>query len=198
MERQEILRRLPEIEKIQDDDIREETIKAIGRYCPEYFWEKPASSSGKYHPNDHCGQHGLWLHTKRAFTSFERLSKSYLEQGLINEKLRDCGRSAILLHDMFKYGKPTEAGGHTVKDHDKLAAQFLDNKTNLPPAVIGCIESHNGPWCEGKSPETPIEQIHHLADMIGSDTNALFKTESPSKEIRRAQLDPQDLDLEIR
>lgn len=198
MDRSELLRRLPEIEKIQDEKIREETIDVFLQYCPDYFWEKPASSSGKYHPDDHCGEHGLWLHTKRAFTAFERLSKSYQEQGLINSQMRDCGRAAILLHDIFKYGKPAENMSHTVKDHDRLAANFLRNKTQLPPTVIGCVESHNGPWCKGKSPETPIEQVHHMADMIGSDTNALFKTESPCKEIRNAQVRPEQIDLEIR
>lgn len=189
MDKAELYNRLPEIRKISDDTIRGEVEKVFLNYCPDYFWEKPASSSGNHHQVDHRGQHGLWIHTRRAAVAFERLSNSYLEQELINEQMRDCGRAAILVHDIFKYGRPQEAGQHTVKDHDKLAANFLRNKTKLPPTVIGCVDSHNGPWYKGKDPETPIEQIHHLADMIASDKVGYFKIRDPHPKIRDQMVD---------
>lgn len=189
MDLEELHRRLPEIKNISDDTIRHEVEKIFLTWCPDYFWEKPASSSGNHHQVDHRGKHGLWIHTRRAAVAFERLSKSYLHQNLINEQMRDCGRAAILVHDIFKYGKPEAGNSHTTKDHDKMAATFLRNKSKLPPTAIGCIESHNGAWYKGKSPETPIEQVHHLADMIASDESAYFKVEDPHRKIEEMMVD---------
>lgn len=166
---QEVLKRFPEINEIDDAHLRIHTTTALQRLCPEYFWEVPGSSSGKYHPEDHREEMGLWLHTKRAFTQFERLSSSYVQQGKITEQGRDYGRAAILLHDMFKYGWPKEE--HTVRDHDVIAAEKLREFGDIPEDVIGCVVSHNGPWYAGREPETDLEQVHHLADMSSSDVN---------------------------
>jgi hypothetical protein len=165
----EVLERFPEINEIDDPDISILTTSALQQLCPEYFWKVPGSSSGKYHPEDHRKEMGLWLHTKRAFTQFERLSSSYLEQGKITEEERDYGRSAILLHDIYKYGLPKEK--HTVRDHDVIAAQELRDFGGVPEEIVGCVESHNGPWYAGREPRTDLEQVHHLADMSASDVN---------------------------
>ena len=183
----ELKRRLPEIQEINRRDIREEVQRIFMEEVPDYFWEVPASSTGKYHPEDHNQDHGLWIHTKRAFTSFQRLSRSYENQGRITPYEKDCGKAAILLHDMFKYGRPPERQEHTVSDHDVLAARFLEKNSVLPEEVVECLESHNGPadWGEGKAPETDLEQIHHLADMIASDRNGYFKVLEPTNELKK-------------
>lgn len=186
MKTEELVRRFPEVNDIRDPDIQQEVEKVLCHDLPEYFWKVPASSTGKYHPKDHNQEHGLWIHTKRAFTAFERLARSYDNQGKISRYEQDCGRAAILLHDMFKYGKPPERQEHTISDHDVLAARFLERNTDLPEEVIGCVASHNGPsgWGEGKAPETELEQIHHLADMIASDSNGYFKIKQPAEELQ--------------
>jgi len=183
---QELERRLPEIQEIERTELREEVTRIFLEEVPEYFWDVPASSTGKYHPSDHNQDHGLWIHTKRAFTAFQRLSRSYENQGRINLYQKECGKAAILLHDMFKYGIPPERQDHTVSEHDVIAARFLEKNSDLPEEVIGCVESHNGPdgWGKGKAPETDLEQIHHLADMIASDKNGYFKILKPSDELR--------------
>lgn len=168
LSKKEVLRKLPEIEEINDRRLREQTIDVFANYAPEYFWKVPASSSGKYHPRDTTGEHGLWIHVKRSFQAFERIADSYEEQGKITSQERDYGRSAILLHDLFKQGLPPRDEEHTTKDHDKVCARFLERKTDLPQEVIDCIDSHNGAWNEGKDPEGDLEQIHHLADMVSS------------------------------
>ena len=188
---EELERRLPELQEIEDDCLRTRVGIIFLDHCPEYFWQKPASSSGKYHPQDHTGKHGLWIHTKRAFTAYERLSRSYLEAGRITEHERDCGRAAILLHDIFKYGMPEEQNNHTVSEHDRIAYRYLGNSAvHLPDEVLGCIDSHNGPWGVGKAPETELEQLHHSADMIASDRNGHFKILKPHPQIESALQDP--------
>ena len=190
---QELERRLPEIQEIQRTDLREEVVRLFREEVPEYFWDVPASSTGKYHPSDHNQDHGLWIHTKRAFTAFQRLSRSYDNQGRINRYEKECGKAAILLHDMFKYGMPPERQNHTVSEHDVIAARFLEKNSSVPEEVIGCVETHNGPdgWGKGKAPETDLEQIHHLADMIASDSNGYFKIAEPAEELKKHLSHPQ-------
>lgn len=182
---------LPEIKEIENDDLRRKTEIIYIIQCPEYFWTKPASSSGKYHPKDHCGKHGLLLHTKRAFTAYQRLSRSYREAGRITEYEQDCGRVAILLHDIYKYGEPQEQNQHTVSNHDRIAYNKLKKNTDLPEEILGCIDSHNGPYGEGKAPETELEQLHHTADMIASDQNGHFKILEPNPQIKSVLQDPE-------
>lgn len=175
LKKEEILRRMPQIKEIKDTQLREQVIQIFQNHCPEYFWKIPASSSGKYHPRDTRGKHGLWLHCMRAFEAFEGLSASYKEQGKITEQEQDYGRAAILLHDLFKQGLPPRDQHHSTDDHDKVCRNYLEQKTELPEPILECIDSHNGPWYEGKTPEIPLEEVHHLADMISSRPNAYFE-----------------------
>jgi hypothetical protein len=176
----ELLRRLPEIDRIEGS-LKRKTINAFLDHCPDYFWEQPAASS--HHPDDQQQQLGLWLHTKRAFVSFERKARSFIQQELINLWELNCGRSAILLHDIFKYGVPPEIADHTLSDHDRLAADYLNTQTALPEQVIRCIDTHSGPWGGGDSPETWLEQLHHLADMDASDRNLQIAVYQPCHEL---------------
>ena len=54
-----------ELGYIKEDDIREKAIKVINM-LPDYFFEVPASSTGKYHPSFSQGEGGLVRHTKAA------------------------------------------------------------------------------------------------------------------------------------
>ena len=54
-----------ELNYIKDSEIREKAIKAIN-LLPDYFFEVPASSTGKYHPTFSQGEGGLVRHTKAA------------------------------------------------------------------------------------------------------------------------------------
>lgn len=208
-----MLRWLPEINEIEGS-LRRQTIDVFVEHCPAYFWEVPASSSGKYHPPDHRGRHGLVLHTKRAFVAYERLASSYIEQALVDHGEVNCGRAAILLHDLFKYGKvPAEQemqivtclqstgelpdGVHTESSHDVIAAQYFRENTDLPEPVLRCVETHNGPWGEGDAPATDLEQLHHMADMIASSEDSRFAVMDPCEELREAFPDLQTTGKEI-
>lgn len=159
---------LPELNDITDSDLRDETISAL-LDGPDYFFTAAASS--KYHPPEHKQRHGLVLHTKRVVTAFERTAESMVKQGHLSRHEVDMGRSACLLHDLFKYGEPPTSVQSTTRDHDVVAATWLDENTDLPDEVIGAVESHNGSWYHGKSPETHLEQMVHVADMTASDPN---------------------------
>lgn len=175
----ELYRRLPELNNIRDPELENQLVEIFLDHAPEYFWTCPASSSGKYHPPDQRGKHGLWLHTKRAFTCFERLGRSYKADEKLTERQLDYGRAGILVHDLFKQGHEPRDEKHTSSDHDVIAYKYLKRETELPDEVLGCVVSHNGPWGEGRRPENVLEQVHHNADMIASDKNAFFKVQDP-------------------
>lgn len=201
LDRGELCRRLPEIDQI-DGSLKRQVRTVFLDHCPEYFWWVPASSSGNHHPKDTRGIHGLWLHVRRTFVIYERVQRSFLEQDLIDRWEANCGRAAILLHDLFKYGQlskwqeqriisclrenrclPDRDFAHTVTDHDVLAAEYLDDHTDLPDRVIDCIDSHNGPWYEGSTPTSSLEQLHHLADMIASEPGVYVDLETVPEEL---------------
>lgn len=163
MSKEELLRRFPEIELI-DGFVQTYVIDAFCNHAPEYFWEVPTSSTGKYHPEDERGEHGNWLHTKRVFYQYDLHSESLLRGGVITETQRNRGRAAALLHDLFKYGYPEREGEHTVNYHDILNASFVRQHTELDDEVARIIETHNGPWHLGPFPRTLHEWAHHFAD----------------------------------
>lgn len=181
MDRDEAVRRFPEVESIKNETLREMVIGTI-QVFPDYFWTAPASS--KHHPPEHRQRHGLWLHTKRVCTAFERMADSMVKQGHLSWEEIDYGRAACILHDMFKYGMPPTSVDGTVNDHDRIAANWLDEHTQLPDEVIGAVEAHNGPWYVGKSPGSHLEQIVHIADLHASDENARIAVKDPHPVLR--------------
>lgn len=161
---EELERRLPEIWDIEDDEIREKTIDTFIRACPDYFWERPTSSTGKYHPKDERGEYGNWLHTKRVYIQYCNLARVDVEMGRLSEYEYDCGKAAALLHDMMKYGWPSDNNQHTQDDHDVIAADVAKYIGGLPPEVYLPIHAHMAKWGEGKEPETLNEWLLHRAD----------------------------------
>lgn len=183
MRDEEVERRLPEVGLIEDEEIREQTISAIGRGVPDYFWDVPATSSGRYHNPFSRRKHGLWIHTKMVFTVYERQVRSFVEMGLITETEEDLGRAAVLLHDALKYGHSYEDGDSTVTNHDNLMGHWVRHNTELPNEVARCIECHNGSWYDGPTPETDLEQLVHECDMAASTKNITVGVWKPAEEI---------------
>jgi hypothetical protein len=183
MRDEEVLRRFPEVTLIEDDEIREATTSALGRGVPDYFWEVPATGSGRYHNPFSRRKHGLWIHVKQVFAAYERMVRSYIEQGLITEGEADMGRAAVLLHDMLKYGHKYQDGDGTVSNHDKLAGHWLDHNSDVPYNAVRAVKTHNGPWYDGPKPEEPLEQLVHMADMMASTKNVTCGVWQPADEI---------------
>jgi hypothetical protein len=160
----ELLRRLPEIDAIYDEELRNCVIRTFLDGCPDYFWERPTSSTGKYHSPDERGKHGNWLHTKRVFAAYCNLSESYLKAHKITERQREAGKAAALLHDMMKYGWPSDNNEHTVNNHDVIAAEVARHIGDCPNEVYLLIHGHMGSWGEGMMPENDRQWLLQLAD----------------------------------
>lgn len=181
---QEIIRRLPEIDAIYDEDVREQTIEYFRVACPDYFWERPASSSGNYHPPDESLDHSTWLHSKRVFYEYSNLSESMLELQEIDAHERSCGKAAALIHDSFNYGWPSDNRDMTTSEHDVIAAAVCENMLNMPDEVVRLVETHMGPWGCGPSPETQNEMCLHLSDKSAAAPNHTQKVYYPAEELR--------------
>lgn len=167
-----------ELEKISDEKIRKST-EIILNMLPDYFYEVPASSSGRWHPDFSLGEGGLVRHVKVAFRIGEELFRDSVFCPFDQHK-KDLIRMAILLHDGFKSGIVNS--GHTAFHHPILMYDFiLDNKEKLlmkendAEDVARMIASHMGPWNKDKDgyemlplPRENDEIFVHLCDYIAS------------------------------
>lgn len=165
---EDVLYWLPEIDAIYDEELRDATMRTFMYGCPKYFIERPSSSTGKYHSPDERGKYGNLLHTKRVFAEYANIAESWVELGVITPEQKEQGKAAALVHDMMKYGWPSEQNEHTVNDHDLIAAAVAEHIGGMPDPVVRLIEVHMGPWGEGPNPEAPAERLLHTADKSAS------------------------------
>lgn len=181
----DMLRRFPEIEHIEDPDIRQQTLDALVTLTPEYFWDIPAATTYANHNPYCCGSRGLWVHTKMVFTAYQRLVDSFEGQDFITSREADLGRAACLLHDIHKNG-PNDDDGDTgaLYDHDLIAAEAVNDNTELDEKAATAIAEHMGPWYDGPEPSTKLSLLVHSADMIASDKNITCGVYEPAEEIR--------------
>ena len=132
------------------DDKKREDLKYLVSELPDYFFEIPASSTGKYHPEFASTKNGLVKHTKVAV----RIAKELLDNpGLNNFKdnEKDIIIMALTLHDGLKKGNPEEK--YTKVDHPLLASSFIrERKDKLSlnngelDLLTRIISSHMGIW----------------------------------------------------
>lgn len=169
-----------ELSWIQNDTIREFTQFCLDN-APPYFWENPASSTGKYH-SGWSNMHGGLVHHSRAVAYMTKeLARSYQ----LEEIETDAAIAAAILHDVTKYGLP--GNQHTTKDHDLCAALYLQHLSKQFPKPVPMLQEicstvlhHFGPWTSHvkakKFPEeySRMEQLVHVADMVASRKEISF------------------------
>lgn len=140
--------------------------------APAYFWQAPASSSGKNHPWWARTEGGLVRHTKAAVWVGLELLEAY--PGLQPE--REYIVAALLLHDTLKFGVE---GRGTVKEHPLLPREYyIEHKDILEDGdyekVMGLIATHMGVWGSESASVSPSSgrlsaaELVHLADYIAS------------------------------
>ena len=169
-----------ELNYIQNNRLKESVISLI-ELLPDYFFEIPASSTGKYHPKYALGDGGLVRHTKVAVRiAYEIL---YLDSSLAEsytDDEKDLVLISLLIHDGLKEGLVKEK--YTRFDHPILIKEFVnDNKdktkfTDEEVKLIGnMVASHMGPWNTSEYsnvvlplPKTKYEKLVHLCDLLAS------------------------------
>lgn len=185
LEPAEVRRRLPPVTLINDEEVQMQTEAAIGDAALSYFWTAPAASSYKHHHPFCCDERGLWIHTLMVASAYERLVDTYVVDGRISDHEADLGRAAVLLHDLRKYGMRYQPGEHADRDHDLQMARYIRSETELDDRVADAVAAHMGPYdsYEGHAPETPLQDLVHLADMAGSTKNGTWGVYDPPAEV---------------
>ena len=170
-----------ELSYIKDDRIRKscETILDI---LPDYFYEIPASSTGKYHPSFSLGKGGLVRHVKVATRIANDLfdDPSFKSKYTRNEK--DIMLMTLILHDSLKSGLNHDK--YTAFNHPILISNFVnDNKDKIEltdeelKMFRECVESHMGgfPWNvnsytneELPEPKNKFQVFVHMCDYLSS------------------------------
>ena len=146
---------------------------------PDYFFEVPASSTGKYHPSFSLGDGGLLRHTKAAVRiAIELFNDSALNNFNQNEK--DLIIFALTLHDSLKSGLVKSE--YTLFEHPILMSDFIKkSKDELELTdkeiefVCNCIKTHMGPWTTNykgeevlEPPKDKYQRFVHMCDYLAS------------------------------
>ena len=169
-----------EISYIKDSELRSDLEVLIG-LLPDYFFEIPASSTGKYHPDFALGDGGLVRHTKVAV----RFAYELLNNNTVGSKFTDRDKDLIImaltLHDGLKSG--VEHSKYTKFDHPLLVSKhIMENKDKLSMSVddirkmCSMIESHMGEWTYDSynkkevlpQPRSAEQRFVHMCDFLAS------------------------------
>ena len=161
------------------DNKKREDVKYLVNKLPDYFFEIPASSTGKYHPSFASSENGLVKHTKVAV----RIAKELLDNpGLNNFKdnEKDIIIMAIILHDGCKSGIVKE--NYTRFDHPLIVSELIkENRSSLSlndeemDLLIRVISSHMGIWNKDYNgneilpiPKDKYQRFVHMCDYLSS------------------------------
>lgn len=179
-----------ELDYIQDANIRKFAETAISGF-PDYFFEVPASSSGKFHSALESGFGGLVYHTKSVAKVANYLINLDQYRNKLSDEEADCIIVAALCHDGIKHG-PENKTGYSVFDHPNLASEYVRNGESLDGIIddklrniiADAVASHSGQWNTSKrskvvlpTPQTLIQELVHLSDYMASrgDIHILFE-----------------------
>ena len=179
-----------EINYLNGEDFKEFVKKTI-TLLPSYFFEVPASSSGKFHSALESGFGGLVYHSKAVAKIANYLVNLQQYQSKLNSIEADCIITAAILHDCLKHNWENKTG-FSVHEHPILAGEFIKTDERLTGLlteetriIIGdAISSHSGEWTTNKrsktvlpSPQNLIQELVHLSDYIASrgDIHILFE-----------------------
>lgn len=167
-----------------------EDIKFLVGNLPDYFFEVPASSTGKYHPKYTLGDKGLVRHTKAAVRLAYELLSNPIIGGKYTAREKDLMLMSLLIHDGLKSG--IEKSKYTKVEHPLLACDFIkDNMDNLSMEdediefMCDVIASHMGPWNKDFNgnevlpvPKTKHQNFVHMCDYLASRKAVLFEFDS--------------------
>lgn len=165
-----------EISYIKDNRIKNSLITML-KLLPDYFYEVPASSTGKYHPESSLGEGGLVRHTKTAV----RIAKELLNNSILNnftDNEKDLIIMSLVLHDGLKHGKVKNK--YTVFEHPLLISEYIkENKDKLElnedeiNFVCDCVETHMGEFTKNykgeeilQEPKNKYQRFVHMCDYL--------------------------------
>lgn len=173
----------PYLDKFETEEMRlycEDMIALM----PDYIFEIPSSTSGKYHNKTQCEPHGQIYHIIMfAEIMNYRLALKGNQEKFKSPVQRDAMRCTPMLHDALKCG--LNGSTFSVHEHPMLAGQWvretkvehdIDDKTK--EAIAHMVERHSGEWTSSKKskvvlpePENAMELFVHECDYLSSRSN---------------------------
>ena len=173
----------PLLDKFETDEMRLYCADMI-KQIPDYIFDIPSSTSGKYHNKTQCKPHGQVYH----IIMFAEILNYLLALKCNQEKFksaqqRDAMRCVPIFHDALKCG--TDGGGFTVHEHPMLAGEWVrtseiehDVEYRVKEAIARMCERHSGEWTSSKKsktvlpePENEMEKLIHMCDILSSRNN---------------------------
>lgn len=168
-----------ELELIKNDRLRR-SCEVLLNELPDYFYEIPASSTGKYHPKFALGEGGLVRHTKVAVRIAHEIIKTQSIGNVFTDDEKDLILISLMLHDGLKEGLIKEK--YTRFDHPILAANFVNDKASLTELtseevklISTNISSHMGEWNTSDYssvtlplPKNKYQKMVHMCDLLAS------------------------------
>lgn len=149
---------------------------------PEYIFEMPASTSGKYHNKTQCQKYGLLFHMFMFASIVEHRLRLDWNREFIGPTAieRDMIRCIPFFHDALRCG--WNGGEHTMIEHPLLAAGWVRNSKvehDIPQDykddMAEMCERHSGQWNTNKQgvaimakPELDREIFIHECDILSS------------------------------
>ena len=173
----------PLLDKFETEEMRlycEDMIKQI----PDYIFEMPSSTSGKYHNPTQCLPHGQVYHIVMfAEIMNYRLALKGNQEKFKSPTQRDAMRCTPIFHDALKCG--LNGSSYSVHEHPMLAGQWVreakvehDIDEKIKEAIARMCERHSGEWTESKrstvilpEPENAMELFVHECDYLSSRNN---------------------------
>ena len=173
----------PYLEKFETEEVKlycEDMIEHI----PDYIFDIPSSTSGKFHNKMQCLPHGQIYHIVMfAEVMNYRLGLKYNQAKFNSPEIRDAMRCAPIFHDALKCG--LNGSAFSVHNHPMLAGQWVretkvehDISDELKETIARLCERHSGEWTSSKKskvvlpePENDMEMFVHECDYLSSRSN---------------------------
>ena len=177
------------------DSLETENMKKLAKFIfdnlPDYWYDVPASSSGKYHNFDCVGNHGLFIHSWRTKEFMKHMLTIEQYKNKFSPEERDGLLIGAFVHDGEKQGNGE--GKHTVFDHPVLMAETIlsykgkidDIDDSIIELISKAIASHMGEWNTSKKSKTELpkpqslaEELLHLSDYLASRKGVIIELPS--------------------
>ena len=172
-----------EIELIKNEEVRDLVKQALEK-APKEVWDKPASSTLKYHPlNENGGIETVYQHTQRVVAMVEILLGNgcftdALHEEPVTQDEKDLLIASAILHDSCKYGMNPAEEKYTKFEHPILVGQLLSTDNGKWATISHIVGTHSGFWNTSKysetvlpTPDSRLEILLHEADYLASRRN---------------------------
>lgn len=173
----------PLLDKFETEEMRLYCSDMI-QQIPDYIFEMPSSTSGKYHNATQCQPHGQIYHIVMFAEILNyRLALKCNQEKFKSATQRDAMRCVPIFHDAIKCG--WNGSTFTVHDHPMLAGTWVrdtnvehDISDKIKDVIARMCERHSGEWTTSKKsqvvlpePENAMEVMIHECDILSSRNN---------------------------